>query len=172
MKRVLLVLLAAFMMLVFISCDDSSQKAKIVPKEMAFGGMRITVTSEFRDNSRARVDQGYAFAAYSKSMAIMAVKEDKTEYNNYGIKTLSQYANAVRNYMNVPGSGEIKDEDGFIYYEYVATNPDDGQDYVYLTLFFESNSYFWCVQFTTKNALYEKLKPTMMEYAKTITFVD
>ncbi len=174
MKRILPILLVIIMLLSFASCDSSEKKNEVSSKEISAYGMKITLTSQFMVASKNEADKyGLTQIINSKAISILCVKEDKANLNNVGVKTLSQYANAIRNACISHDPGIVKQEDGLEYtFEYVARNPDDNRDYTYFTVLYEAESAFWCIQFVCSTPKYEELKPSMIQYARSVTFVD
>ena len=173
MKKFLSVVLVIMTLLAVVSCDNAGNNNVIKPMEITRNGMTITVTSDFYVSPKEEKEYGYTVVLNSKAMGILALKEDKSLYENAGIKNLSQYAEAIRNANSARNPGIIKAEDGFQYtFEYTFYNTAEKVEYSYLTVMYEAESAYWFVQFASKTAKYEELKPTMLKYAKTVTFVD
>lgn len=173
MKRVLSFALVIITLLLFVSCDSVKSKYEIEPKEITRNGMKITVTSGFVAAPKEEKEFGYTVCLNSKAMGILALKEDKALCKGAGITSLSKYAAAVRNSNSAKNPGIIKEVDGLKYtFEYTFYNSDEKVEYTYFTVMYEAESAYWFVQFASISSKYEDLKPDMIKYAKSVTFVD
>ena len=162
MKKIIALLIAAVMVLSLAGCG-------LFPKEKAFGvnEMLITLTDAFTEADF----EGYTKAFDSTNMAVFVLRDDKAAFNGIEI-SLEEYAALTKAANADRGPGEIKNEDGLVFFDYDYYGNDGTTIYSYLTAMFESDEAFWLVQFACDQTKWEKQRPEMIQYAQSVTFGD
>ncbi len=131
------------------------------PKTFTSAGMSITLTEAFDVEADANFDVCYV----SNGEAVM-VNRERLSAEDMADITLYQYCAAVIEVFEEEASP--RSEDGLTYFEYEINS--DGTNYRYLVVVYKSTDAFWTVQFGTTKGDFEEMRPTMMEWAKSVTF--
>lgn len=158
LQRLSVLLLAAFMAVCCFSCAFLKQ-----PKTFSKAGASITLTESFVE--KELVSQTAYFE--SANMIVTMLKEEFSMMPGLGSITEEEYARlAIQiNGMDVPYATS---EDGYAYFEFQKTI--SGNDYSYYATCFKANDAFWLIQFGCFTKNYEKMKPEMQKYAKSVVF--
>lgn len=129
-------------------------------KTFSKSGLTITLTAEFYE------DEMEPFTAFfdSENIGVFAIKEEFAQFQNNKSLSLKEYAEIVIDNFQV--DAEVKEADGltsFTFNEYV-----DGEEYTYFATIYRSNDALWLLQFVCESTKYEELKPTIIQYAKSV----
>ena len=162
MKKLLACLLALTALFALVSCNADVREAK--EKTFTSNGLEVTLTEAFKESSV----EGYTACYDSTKVAVLALKENKSDFASLGSINLSTYANLVKkaNESKSPSAIEIKD--GLTYMTYEFTNPDNNKEYSYLTVMYEGEDAFWMVQFATLTEDYAEYESFLFDCAKTV----
>ena len=171
MKKFLSLLLLATLLLTFCACTSAA------PKAFSSNGMTITLTSGFTETTQ----EGYTACYDSKDVAVFTLKEAFTgqlitvDGASGNIKkdkdlTLNEYAKVVRTANISKNPSATKQEDGLTYFEYTFLNEQLNKTYSYFCVMYKASDAFWLVQFACLEGKYETLRPSFVEWAKTVSF--
>lgn len=165
MKKIVLIMLSAILLLSAVSCTDLF---KPEDKDFYSNGMNITLTTEFKE---ATVE-GYTVCYESKDVAVFILKEAFTLQAGLENQTVDYYAELVRNANASKAPGEIKKQYGLIYFEYDHLNEEKGVTYRYFTTMFKGPDAFWLVQFACERDEYADKRQSFIDWAKTVAFAN
>ncbi len=141
--------------------------AKVTPKQFAVDNMQITLTSEFTTESY----QGYNGVFASREVAVFVVKEEFSLMEGLEVYTLQQYGELVIDNNGLAGIVELSEAEGICYFDYEYDNTEENTIY-YLSSLFKGEDAFWIIQFAVPAEETEAYLPQLIEWAKTITFVE
>lgn len=162
MKHIAKLLLCTLLVAALL-CGCTAEKA------YTSGELTMTLPGYFLDLSDDPAAAEKEFLYGYKNVGIMGMKEEKSlleEY--YGELTVADYAQLL-NEIGQYGQ-EITEKDGIVTFTYAAEA--EGDNYTYITAFFESSEYFWTIQVYTLTSEYEKLSQDMWGYITTITIAE
>lgn len=135
-------------------------------KAFSAGNLTITLTSGF-ERTDALENQTAAFV--SDRVGVVISEEKFAVYEGLEFYTLEAYA-LLSKEANPQIDSELKQENGFTYYEYTATIEGDAISYI--TFYRKSGDAFWAVTFFTRESDYRALRPQLFAYAKSIIFSE
>ena len=141
---------------------------KVTAEQFAVDNMQITLTNEFTTESY----QGYNGVFASKEVAVFVLKEDFSLLENFEDYTLQQYGELVIDNNGLTGSVELNEVEGICYFDYEYNNTEENTTYYYMSTLFKSDDAFWIIQFAVPAEAAESSLPQLIEWAKTITFVE
>lgn len=147
--------------LLFTGCKEAPAKTFTVDE------LSITLTEDFSESPRLAFTAAYE--AYDT--AVLIIRENRDTIEAAAKKkdvSLNEYAVMVLNANQLTVS--TVEEEGILTYTYSRKNSDDGVDYTYFVTLHRSEEAFWLVQFVTKTSRFQKEKPTLLDYARSITF--
>lgn len=155
-KRMLLVLM--FVLVVsLVGCSESE-------KTFSGAGVSITLNESFVEKE---VIQAPLYLE-SQDHIFMSMRETKQELSPYDISTLEEYIDAVLLNSGKDAETFIKgDESAYMYAYYESTVND--QKFGYMLLVFESEEYFYSMNFGCLASKLEKNKELYFNWASTIT---
>ncbi len=140
-------------------------KGQPEPKTFTKAGLSLTLTDDF---SEFEAD-GYDVAYESRSEAVLVLKESFDSAPGVEDITLEEYADLV---LEANGQNEeLKSENGMIYYEYDARG-EKNVEFHYTVCLYKGPDAFWIVQFATYKDKAEAARDQIMEWAKSVTFVN
>ncbi len=164
------VFLSMVCMVTVVGC--SAIFSGIAAKEKTFtkSGMSIVLNENFYEKEYV------AYTAYyeSSQMLILVLKDDFSNFSSqqYNVNSVGtkKYAELVveGNNLNEKNVSEIITEDDLTYFTY--ENSSNGKDFTYFAVSYKSDDAFWLIQFCCEQNNYENLKPTMLQYAHSVTF--
>ena len=139
-------------------------KSKIFTSE----NVEITLTDSFYEQD----DEGYyEFFYYSSTAGVICNSEKKSELLGTTAWTLEKYAELTRESLDSDmTSQDVCTIDGLVVLE-CSWVDEDGDEWTYFLTFFETEGYFWTVQFHCLSEEYEVHKPYFVEWAKTVKFI-
>lgn len=165
MKKIVLIILSAVLLLSAVSCTDL-----LKPQEKVFSsnGMSITLTTEFNEASI----EGYTVCYESKDVAVFILKEAFSLQAGLENQTVDYYAELVRNANMSKAPGEIKKYNGLTYLEYDHLNEEKGVTYRYFTTMFKGTDAFWLVQFACDKNEFADKRQDFINWANTVAFAN
>ena len=101
----------------------------------------------------------------SQDVAIFALKEEFTMFENAESISLADYAQAVIDNNSLDATVCTADERTFFEYQ-AHTN---GKDYSYYSVVFKGTDAFWLIQFACETDAYAKLYSSFTNWAGTVT---
>lgn len=141
----------------------SSQKVK--PKVFSDNGMSITLTNEFRSTKM----ESYTNCYGSAKVAVFALKESASLFDDFEHYTLEQYGNLVLK-NNGRDSLKLKHSNGLTFFEYDFANPDTKDTYHYFSFIYKAEDAFWLVQFATRKDHVDEYSEKIIGWASTVEF--
>ena len=155
MKKLVLVFFLFFVSL-FIGCDFFKPE----PKEFTKSGITVTLDESFTENENALHMVTYV------SLNVIFTGNRETITTNY---TQKKYAELVLKAGNI--SGDVleysDDQISFAYSYYTNTVEDIEYKYLLVCMKGQTNKYY-CMNFGTKESMFDDYKDQMFEWAKTI----
>lgn len=147
----------------FLGPDDSE------PKTFTSDGIQLTLTHAFNKMDIEDFTVTYA----SQDVAVYILKEDFTLMEGLEDYTLEQYGALLceSNAGSLAGA-EFTTTDGLTSATYSYTDPDSNETYHYIIYIYKSSDSFWMVQFALSAEDLEAYKPQIIEWAKSVTFVN
>ena len=137
------------------------------PQVFAAEGMQITLTKAFQE---ADVQEyGFTLGYSSQDTAVFVLKEEFSLSAGFADLTLDEYVQLVLENNGMSG-GRPSNRDGLTIYEYTQRNPEDGETYGYMIVFFKGPDAFWMFEFSTLETKMDDLRQTYLDYAKTVGF--
>lgn len=133
-------------------------------KVFSVGDMTITLTNRF-ERTDALENQTAAFV--SDRVGVVISEEKFAVYEGLEFYTLEAYA-ILSKQANPQIDSELRQENGFTYYEYTATI--EGEEISYITFYYKGSDAFLSVSFFTRTGDYRALRPQLFAYAKSIAF--
>ena len=158
-KIVAVIILVVSMVMTFTSCFAPAEK------DFTAAGMTITLTEEFYEKEYI----SYTAVYESSDIAIFALKEEKTIFEQYGYKNLSlaDYGEMVLEANSLSGVS-IKKDGELSYFTYEKAL--NGKEYLYTAYIFDTNDAFWLIQFACLTDKGDTYSETIADYAKTVKF--
>ena len=131
------------------------------PKEKVFSkaGLTITLNDKFYEKEMV----SYTAVYDSESIAVFALKEEKSLLEGEEL-TLEEYADLV--IANNQLDATAKDAEGLI--SFTFEKHVNGKDCTYFATVHKSDDAYWLLQFSCESTKYEDLKPTIIQYAKSV----
>ena len=163
MKKWLLCLLAVIMVLPLAACSVDVKTAS--DKEFSSNGMKITLTSAFRESQA----EGYTAVYDSSEVAVIGLREPYSVAAQLEDMTLSEYADIVYQNNASKSPKPISTVDGLTVMEFEFHNDELDKDYSYFTVMLKGEDCFWMIQFASETNNYEECKPYFIKWAKSIT---
>ena len=160
MKKFLSLLLFATLLLTFCACTSAT------PKQFSAQGMTITLTSAFTETTQ----EGYTACYDSKDVAVFALKESFSLMQGMDKWSLQDYAELVLEANKDRAPQAIKEVEGLTTFEYTFLNEQLNKTYTYFCVMYKTSDAFWLVQFACLEGKYETLRPSFVEWAKTVSF--
>ena len=101
----------------------------------------------------------------SNTCGVYVLRDAFADYEGIADWTLSDYADAV-----LSEDMERKEADGVLYIEYDYTDEETKESFYYLVSLYKGPDAFWMVTFATfrENAI--RLRPSFLQWAKSVTF--
>ena len=165
MKKILALVLALLTLLSCVSCIGG-KVYEAADAEFSANGITLTLTKAFKEVDAATY--GYTAAFDSAAVAVFALKESFSLVNSLGATSKTAYAELLRSANAARNPGELKTEDGIVFFEYNFHNTDENVTYSYFTTVHEGKDAYWMVQFATKQADYDEYRPYLLKWAKTV----
>lgn len=134
------------------------------PKTFACEGMQITLTDAFSESEF----EGYTVCYDSKDAAVFVLKEPFSLLDGLENYTLEQYGQLVLN-ANGMSDFELQTYEGLTYFEYEATGSDNNE-YYYISTLHKAGDAFWLIQFSVRADDAEELIPSVLQWAKSVSF--
>ena len=165
MKKIYII---CFLHLLFISFANNQTKNdfldKAKPQDFSVAGMTITLTDSFKESNYDGFTQCYE----STDVAVFILKETFSMIPGLKEYTVENYANLVLT-ANSRSASDLKNEDGILYFSYIAQG-SDGRDYYYISTLHQGIDAFWLITFTTLVTNESKLHDQFIDWAKTVKF--
>ena len=124
------------------------------------------MTKAFKESDAATY--GYTAVFDSSKVAVFALKENFSLVEGLGATSKAAYAELLRSANGARNPGEVKTEDGIMFFEYSFLNTDENVTYSYFTTVHEGNDAYWMVQFATRQDDYNEYRPYLLKWAKTV----
>ncbi len=156
---------ALFLLLVFIFLLSGCRLEPISDHTFTKEGVTITLPSDFVEYESERWELYCANNEYT-FMSKRQIRS-KDEYKLLTAKTYMQYVLASYD-LDVT----IRCVDGYnevFYYCYYNTYKDDTPEYGYMMMVFESDDYFYIMNFASNYEIFEDSKALFLQYALTIS---
>ena len=135
------------------------------PKTFSVDGMSITLTDDFNEI----YIQGYTKVYDSSRVAVFALKESFTLFEDAENYTLAEYAALlieINGLTNVsPSSAE-----GLTFFEYEFENPNTQVMYHYYSFVYKTDDAFWMIQFSTEANNASAYEEQIFNWAKSVEF--
>ncbi len=163
MKKFLALMLALLTLLSCVSCIGG-KVYEAAAKEFSSNGLTLTLTKAFKEADM----QGYTVAYDSAAVAIFAIKENFSLMPGVENKDANGYAELLRQANANRNPGEIKTEDGVVFFEYSFYNEAEKTTYKYLTTAHKGSDSFWMVQFATREKDYDEYRPYLLQWAQSV----
>lgn len=160
MKKLLVILICAVVLLSCVSCFSPVEKA------FSTNGMTITLTSNFKETTV----NGYTVAYDSSKVAVFVLKENFSLLEGFEDYSLEQYGEILRQNNESKNPSELKEIDNITYFEYQFHNTELDRDYKYFTTVYKSSDAFWMIQFCSLVKDYESQFDNMLTWAKSVEF--
>lgn len=136
------------------------------PKTFTADEMQITLHDGFTEVELENVHACYA----TKEVVVFAIKEAVADAPMLEGLTLEEYGELVLDGNLVDESIQLQKVDGLTCFEYLATNPDNGVDYIYFSVVYQSADAYWLVQFATPEEKIQDYSRSFVEWAKSVAF--
>ncbi len=134
-------------------------------KDFQKGNMTITLTNEFVEQNYEGFTACYASVS---GVAIFALEEEFSLLEGFEDYSLREYAELVIEGNNL--SATVKESDGLIGFEHNFYNSQTEEDWHYCSYVFKTNDAFWLFQFAALEEDIDDLRPSFVEWAKSIRF--
>lgn len=131
-------------------------------------GMQITLTDQF---DRVNMD-GFTVCFDSPNAAVFALQEKFALLPGSQDYTLEEYGELVLQNNNMDPSIKLKTNDGLTYFEYTFENRDLDKTFHYFCVLKKASDAFWMINFTVDEQNFETYRPAVIQWAKSITFVQ
>lgn len=139
----------------------------MTPETFAAGEMRITLHGGFRE-----VKQENVFACYgTKDVAVFVIKESPKQIAELEGISLDTYGRMLLEANQFDESIVLQKLEGLTYFEYLATNPETGEDWIYFSVIYQSEDAYWLVQFATLEKNMDKYAQSFVQWAQSVEFV-
>lgn len=135
------------------------------PKTFSSDGMDITLTEEFRKTNTS----GYTVVYDSRSVAVLAIKEEFSLLEGLDDFTLTEYMHLVIE-SNELTSYEIISGDGLIGFTYDKESSVDDNMYTYFSYVYKADDAFWLIQFAMLEKNADNNAARVTEWAKSVEF--
>lgn len=136
------------------------------PKTFSSGGMTITLTKAFSEQSFDSVTAAFA----SKNVAVYAIKESFGGVEGFSAYSLPEYGKLLIKANNIDAPDGISEKNGIVYFEYEFYNSENKSTYSYFSVLFKTDDAFWTVQFVCLDEIYEEYSRQFFDWAETIAF--
>lgn len=167
LKRGILILVATAIVCVGIAVL-SAFLDKAEPKTFTNTlGFSITLTDAFEETEVEGYDAGYE--SYDVLLSIFKESVSDFEELGYANMTVQDYAQVILD-VNDFGDGEIKSENGLIYYEFEEKSADGTENLYYYVTFYKSEESFWMFEFLCFEDEKDEWRSEFEEWAKSVTF--
>ena len=137
---------------------------KVEHRDFSVDDMTITLTENFKESNYTSFTQCYE----STDVAVFILKETFSMIPGLKEYTVENYANLVLT-ANSRSASDLKNEDGILYFSYIAQG-SDGRDYYYISTLHQGIDAFWLITFTTLVTNESKLHDQFIDWAKTVKF--
>lgn len=138
------------------------------PKTFTTAGMQITLTDEFRESKQ----EGFTMCYGSKDMAVFVIKEVFALAEGFEKYTVEEYGDLLLQANGMTGIVQIQRDGDLLFFEFSDTNPDSGEKFHYICYFFKASDAFWSIQFATHTEDLATQRPAIIDYAKSIQFIQ
>lgn len=163
MKKLFALLLVA--MLLLSGCD----LAAATTKTHTVGEATLSLPVTFIDYTGTSTAEGKDFLFASSSMGVVGLKESKADITAYfGAKDLNGYAQLIAELYELDVT--VSTKEGHPTFTYTQTV--DGESYTYVSVFHETQNYFWNVQAYCQTSEYSKNADKLWGYASNVTFTN
>ncbi|MBR6051950.1 MAG: hypothetical protein IKP68_12230 [Clostridia bacterium] len=155
-------LLAGF----FVSRFFITANSKPTPKDFSANGITLTLDTSFKAEDK----DPFMFYAQTKTVAVLASKDDFEKYPALSSFSIDEYAGLLTSSGKFDNLTEVMHESGLTYRIYDFTYAESGTTYTYFTSFYKTDSAFWTVQFTTTKNAAEKYRADIIKWAQSVSF--
>ena len=175
MKRWIAVILAVMLVCALAACGNkkpnNTNNNNNNNNNSSSGDMKITLPKEFVDN-KALIPSDSDIKCYytntQEELAFAALNEDKSDFAKTKVQSLDDYLEVQHTNSKGSVTSEIKEDNGLKYFDYEAEGTN-GTIYKYFSTAFESDDYYWFVQFYTTKEQYSKYESKFLEWSHTVT---
>ena len=137
---------------------------KIKDKTFSEGSMSVTLTTEFKQESR----DGYFVAFNSKNVGVLVLEEKFSDYEGLANRTLAEYENAVAaNNAQLHPEKIVKDGRTCLRIENSGT---DGKTYVFFLYAYKGKDAFFLFQFIVDKTNLDRYESKIPEWANSVRF--
>lgn len=143
-----------------------SANTTVKPKDFSKSGMNITLTNQFVEKPQ----ENYTISYDSKEVAILALKEEFSDYEGLNNYSIEQYGELVLETNKQYSPSDLKNNNGITYFNYLLKNTDTNETYKYFTVLYKASDAFWMVQFIALENNYFEYEEQFIGWAKNITF--
>jgi hypothetical protein len=157
-RKGMVIMIAAIILGTVVGFLLTSGLFKDSPKTFTKGEFQITLTDAFEPAEQA----GYFTFYSSKNALVFTLREAKTFFDDI---TLKEYGELVLKANGKTGM-QMKQGDGFLWFDYTAT-PEDEEIY-YIAVCCESEDAFWIVNFATPVSNRDEYMETFLDWARSI----
>lgn len=151
---------------------DSNVDSKM--KDFVFGSLKMTLPSDFtqkNDLLPEDSDMEYLFTDRNQTIAVVALKELKSEFKGTEVKSLDDYLKVQRDNSKGIFTSVINEDNGLKYFEYTALSNalKESVTYEYFSTAYETDDEYWFIQITTLEDNYKSLQSDFIKWAHSIT---
>lgn len=161
LRKIALFVAALTLTLTLVSCGAFGEKTYTT------GRLSITLKGFFTEQSD--LVESYDLILISPDTGVMILQETYDEFEQAGMDTnmtVLEYAELIMSANQFPG--EPVQEDGMTYFTY--TKSTDGTDFTYMSFCYRDIDAYWLVQLYCTSEDFETKKPTLMEWARSVSF--
>lgn len=168
LKKIFALLLVATMLFA-TGCD-----LFVSDKDFTKDGLTITLTNRFEEDPEQAATLDCNACYTSSSMAVVTIEVPFAMLGvSAGEISLDEYCELFREGLVTEGTlkdvSELTHENGLTYLTCISTE-DPEVDTMCFMVFYETDDAFWVVELDCNESTYEKLKDTMIKYAKSVRF--
>ena len=139
---------------------------EVEPKTFTDSGITITLTEDFEKDSQP----DFAAAYKSNKAMVLVVKEDFAYAPYLADYAIEEYGELFLNYNRMNDVSIMQSQNGLYYFEYEATNEENGITYYYYCTLHRSEDAFWVVNFCTLAPSRDTMRPLFEQWSQTVTF--
>ena len=141
-------------------------------QEIVLDEIKITLPADFTEHNEMIPDDSdikYFYANGDLDVAFVALSENKSDFEGTKVTSLEDYLEVQHdNSKGGDNTSEIKEDNGLKYFDYEAEGTN-GTIYKYFSTAFESDDYYWFVQFYTSKEQYSKYESKFLQWSRTVT---
>jgi hypothetical protein len=127
--------------------------------------MHITLPENFQAFENAR----FTGILLNQDVGISFLKEPFQQVPGSEKLTLEEYGHLVIGENGLIGT-MLCSEYGLTYFEFLRENQETGDNVAYFAVVYKSADAFWLLQFSTAEEDYERLRPDMERWARSVVF--